>query len=115
LQLHSTVQGTPDIGIMDEPSPFPSTISPVIPYFRYIGKARQRRTYTSTSRTGSGFSFTVTRPSLVNRASTGALFTLRRDAPTVLPNPMISSPYRSSDLDDEVRSGAAPTPAPEEG
>lgn len=91
------VQGTP-IGT-------PPAISPVIPYFPYMGDVRQRRMYTTTRRTGSGFS--VTRPSLGTRDSTGAVFT---SAPTILPSPATGSesPRGSLDLGDEGQSGAAP-------
>jgi hypothetical protein len=76
-----------------------------MPYFPYMGDVRQRRMNTSTRRTGSGFS--VTRPSLETRESTGAVFT---SAPTILPSPAIcsESPRGSFDLNDEGQSGAAP-------
>ena len=98
-----TVQGTgAGIGIMDRSGSTTSSlaISPVIPYFSYMGDARQRRTYSSTRRTGSRFS--ATGPGHVTGASTGALLTSHRDATTFLPNTIItSSPRGSFDIIDE--------------
>jgi hypothetical protein len=77
---------TPGVGIVDRSiGTFPSAF-----YFPYMGDARQRP---STRQTGSGTN--ATRPGLVNRASTGALFTSRM--------------YGSFDLSDGGRSGTAPT------
>ena len=99
--LHSTVQVTPGVGIVHRSlGTFLSTIPPVIPgpHFQYMG-ASQRRVYTSTRRTSSTSS--VTRPNVVTRASTSALYTTCGDSPTVLQSPVITSSNISSDLNDE--------------
>jgi hypothetical protein len=107
----TTLQGTAGVGILDRPIDTSSfAISPVVPYIPYMGDPHQRRTYTSRKRTGSGFS--AARPSLLTRASTGTLFTSPIDAPTVLPEPVISSSYGSSDLSDEGQSGAESSSSP---
>ena len=109
-----------DSGSHSPPSPLPTTqatpigtppptISPVMPYFPFVGDPRQRRVNTSTTlsskrRTGSGLS--ATWPNLETAESTPG-----RDAPTILPNPAIvsESPRGSFDLRDEGQSGASPT------
>ena len=107
-----TLQRTASLGILDRPiDASPSFgISPVVPYIPHMGDARQRRTYTSPRRSGSGFS--AIRPSLASRGSTGTPFTSRRDAPTVLPEPVIRSSYGTSDLSDEGQSGAESSSPP---
>ena len=88
--FYSTFQDTAGVGIM-------------------MDRSRHRRIYTTTRRTGLGFS--AARPSLVSRASSGALFALRGDAPTALPNSAIGSesPYGSFDLSEDGQLGAAHT------
>jgi hypothetical protein len=98
-----TVQGTPGVDITDrsiDTSPF--VIPPVIPYFPYPEDARHHGTYTPTGRTGTGYG--ASGPYLATRASTSALFTLRRDASPAasdaLPSPATGSLRRSFDSRD---------------
>lgn len=94
--LHPTVQVTSGVGTMDQSfGAFSST--------PYMGGARQRRL---TGRIDLGFSAPM--QSLEARASTGEPFMSRRNVPTVLLNPAISSIYGSIDPRDEGQSGAAP-------
>lgn len=86
--LYSAFQDTPGAGIM-------------------MDRSRRRRIHPHSRRTGSGIS--ATRPSLQSRASSGALFSLRRDALTTLPNSAIDSPYGSFDESDDGQVGAAPS------
>jgi hypothetical protein len=98
--FHSSVQVTPGVGIVHRSSgTFLSTIPPVTPgpHFQYRGTS-QRRIYRSTRRTASAPS--ATRPSVVTRASTSALYTTCTDAPTVLQSPEITSSCLSPDLSD---------------
>ena len=72
-----------------------------------MDRSRQR-IHATTRRSGLGFG--ATRPSLVSRASSRALFALRRDAATSLSNSSIGSesPYGSFALSDDDHLGAAP-------
>ncbi|KAF8468061.1 hypothetical protein DFH94DRAFT_776886 [Russula ochroleuca] len=72
---------------------------------RFFGDASQRM-----GQAGSGFK--ATRQSLESRASTGALSMLRRNAPTVLPNPAVGSPHGSFELSDEDEAQLPPRHPP---
>jgi hypothetical protein len=98
--------GTPGVGNINRFfGTSPSAISPVIPYSLHIGDASQRM-----GQAGSGFK--ATRQSLESRASTGALSMLRRNAPTVLPNPAVGSPHGSFELSDEDEAQLPPRHPP---
>jgi hypothetical protein len=96
---HFTVQGIPGVGITDrsiDTSPF--GFPPVIPNFPYLEDVCQRRIYSPTGRTGTGFG--AARPNPVTPASTSAPFTSRTDASAALLSPASSSPHRSFDSRD---------------
>ena len=97
--LYPTAVGTgAGVKIMDRSASTTSSLAipPVIPYFSYMGDARQRRTYSSTRRTGSRFSATGLGQFEVTGASTGALLTSHH-APAYLPN-ITSSPRGSFNI-----------------
>jgi hypothetical protein len=95
-----TLQGTPGVGMTDRPIDTPPfAIPPVIPNSPYPEDVCQRRIYSPTGRTGTGFG--SARSNVVTRASASAQFTSRRDVPVVLPSPATSSPHRSFDSRDQ--------------